>query len=84
MTFLRKLNKINLYLKDMQSFIVTLFDSNIETNVKVELLKAYTNKDMGQYELTYLVEYFIQTNYPNQPFYNKAMCVLWHRWRSIK
>ena len=59
----------------MQSFIVTLFDSNIETNVKVELLKAYTNKDMGQYELTYLVEYFIQTNYPNQPFYNKAMCV---------
>ena len=61
--------------KDMQSFIVTLFDSNIETNVKVELLKAYTNKDMGQYELTYLVEYFIQTNYPDQPFYNKAMCV---------
>ncbi|MDU1712588.1 MAG: anthranilate phosphoribosyltransferase, partial [Staphylococcus epidermidis] len=61
--------------KDMQSFIITLFDSNIETNVKVELLKAYTNKDMGQYELTYLVEYFIQTNYPNQPFYNKAMCV---------
>ena len=60
----------------MQSFIITLFDSNIETNVKVELLKAYTNKDMGQYELTYLVEYFIQTNYPDQPFYNKSyVCV---------
>lgn len=76
MTLLEKIkqNK-SLSKKDMQSFIVTLFDSNIETNVKVELLKAYTNKDMGQYELTYLVEYFIQTNYPDQPFYNKAMCV---------
>ena len=54
MTLLEKIkqNK-SLSKKDMQSFIVTLFDSNIETNVKVELLKAYTNKDMGQYELTY-------------------------------
>lgn len=43
MTLLEKIkqNK-SLSKKDMQSFIVTLFDSNIETNVKVELLKAYT------------------------------------------
>lgn len=58
----------------MQSFIVTLFDSNIETNVKVELLKAYTNKDMGQYELTYLVEYFIRQTIQTNHFIIK-LCV---------
>lgn len=42
---------------------------------KIEILTSYTQKEMQQSELTYLVKHLIHTMYPVQPFYEGAMCV---------
>lgn len=60
---------------DMKEFINLLLNSKVNNERKVEILKSYTQKQMQQNELTYLVKHLIHTMYPVQPFYEGAMCV---------
>ena len=59
----------------MEQFVTILFDSTVTDSQKIEILKSYTNKEMYQSELIYLVKHLIHTTYKNQPMYEGAMCV---------
>lgn len=61
--------------ESMKEFIDILLNPNVNEDNKLKLLKSYTQKEMYQNELTYLVKHLICTMYPVQPYYEGAMCV---------
>lgn len=56
-------------------FINTLINQDIKFEEKVELLEAFSRKNIHQQELTYIVESLIHTMYPTQPTYDGSICV---------
>lgn len=68
-------NHKHLSKEDMQEFIDILIHPEVSDNKKLELLQAYSKKEMQQAELTYLVKHLIHTMYPEQSYYEGAMCV---------
>lgn len=56
-------------------FINTLINQDIKFEEKVELLEAFSRKNIHQQELTFIVESLIHTMYPMQPTYDGSICV---------
>lgn len=50
--------------ESMKEFIDILLNPNVNEDNKLKLLKSYTQKEMYQNELTYLVKHLICTMYP--------------------
>ncbi|PTJ25938.1 anthranilate phosphoribosyltransferase [Staphylococcus simulans] len=76
MTLIQKIQtQPNLTQQDINTFIQTLINPDIDNETKAELLRDYTARPLNQTEVTYLVAAMIQTMYPVQPVYPGAMCV---------
>lgn len=65
----------NLTQQDINLFIQTLINPDLDNEIKAELLETYTKRPLSQSEVTFLVHAMIQTMYPVQPYYPGAMCV---------
>lgn len=68
-------NDITLTQSETTQFITYLTNPEIDVEDKVDLLTRFTEKEIKQQELTYVVNSLIQTMYPNQPTYEGSMCV---------
>ena len=64
-----------LHESDIKELIEILISPSIGTDIKYELLSNYSEREIQQQELTYIVRSLINTMYPHQPCYEGSMCV---------
>ncbi|UDI78327.1 anthranilate phosphoribosyltransferase [Staphylococcus taiwanensis] len=60
---------------DATAFIEFLINPKVKIDEKVNVLQHFTNKEIKQKELTYIVNSLIQSMYPKQPSYEGSICV---------
>ncbi|HDA2583247.1 TPA: indole-3-glycerol phosphate synthase TrpC [Staphylococcus aureus] len=76
MTLLTRIKTETILLEsDIKELIDILISPSIGTDIKYELLSSYSEREIQQQELTYIVRSLINTMYPHQPCYEGAMCV---------
>ena len=76
MTLLTRIQTESILLEsDIKELIDILISPSIGTDIKYELLSSYSEREIQQQELTYIVRSLINTMYPHQPCYEGGMCV---------
>ncbi|MFW2698437.1 anthranilate phosphoribosyltransferase, partial [Staphylococcus aureus] len=74
MTLLTRIKTETILLEsDIKELIDILISPSIGTDIKYELLSSYSEREIQQQELTYIVRSLINTMYPHQPCYEGAM-----------
>ena len=68
-------NHTTLSQNNTTEFIQYLINPEYDTQDKVNLLQAFTNKSIQQKELTYVVKSLIHSMYKAQPKYKDSICV---------
>lgn len=75
MTLLTRIKTETILLEsDIKELIDILISPSIGTDIKYELLSSYSEREIQQQELTYIVRSLINTMYPHQPCY-EGLCV---------
>ncbi|WP_353422670.1 anthranilate phosphoribosyltransferase [Staphylococcus xylosus] len=59
----------------MNAFIELLISEDVKDEVKIEYLTSFSEKEITQEELTYIVKSLIHSMYDQQPYYPNSMCV---------
>ncbi len=76
MTLLTRIQTESILLEsDIKELIDILISPSIGTDIKYELLSSYSEQEIQQQELTYIVRSLINTMYPHQPCYEGGICV---------
>ncbi|PTI41659.1 anthranilate phosphoribosyltransferase [Staphylococcus xylosus] len=61
--------------RQMNAFIELLISKDVKDEVKIEYLTSFSEKEITQEELTYIVKSLIHSMYDQQPYYPNSMCV---------
>lgn len=61
--------------REMNAFIELLISEDVKDEVKIEYLTSFSEKEITQEELTYIVKSLIHSMYDQQPYYPNSMCV---------
>lgn len=61
--------------REMNTFIELLISEDVKDEVKIEYLTSFSEKEITQEELTYIVKSLIHSMYDQQPYYPNSMCV---------
>ncbi|WP_409327792.1 anthranilate phosphoribosyltransferase [Staphylococcus pseudoxylosus] len=61
--------------RQMNAFIELLISEDVKDEVKIEYLTSFSEKEITQEELTYIVKSLIHSMYDQQPYYPNSMCV---------
>lgn len=61
--------------REMNAFIELLISEDVKDEVKIEYLTSFSEKEITQEELTYIVKSLIYSMYDQQPYYPNSMCV---------
>lgn len=61
--------------REMNAFIELLISEDVKDEVKIECLTSFSEKEITQEELTYIVKSLIHSMYDQQPYYPNSMCV---------
>ncbi|MEJ7452303.1 anthranilate phosphoribosyltransferase [Staphylococcus xylosus] len=61
--------------REMNAFIELLISEDVKDEVKIEYLTSFSEKEITQEELTYIVKSLIHSMYDKQPYYPNSMCV---------
>ncbi|MGW7997178.1 anthranilate phosphoribosyltransferase [Staphylococcus xylosus] len=61
--------------REMNAFIELLISEDMKDEVKIEYLTSFSEKEITQEELTYIVKSLIHSMYDQQPYYPNSMCV---------